>query len=207
MGHRSSGVMEGWQADADGKHYGINTVEFTDAWVQRFAEHVGTFRQKGDVVVASVHWGVNWSWEIPQEQQEFARKLVDVADVDIVHGHSSHHFKGIELYKGRLLMYGAGDILTDYEGIKEGTTQLGDEVGARGDLGFMYFVDYDAFKRRVDGLTLKPTLLRHLRIELPTETDVQLALQTIQRECEKFGLKVQLDEGNQTGHHFVICGL
>ncbi len=42
---------------------------------------------------------------------------MDEAAVDIVHGHSSHHPKGIEAYKGKPILYGCGDFLSDYEGI------------------------------------------------------------------------------------------
>jgi len=54
--------------------------------------------------------------------------------VAVVHGHSSHHVKAIEVFKGRLILYGCGDFLTDYEGIS------GYEM-FRGDLGLMYLVD------------------------------------------------------------------
>ena len=50
----------------------------------------------GDVVVVSIHWGGNWGYEISKAQCEFARTLIDLG-VDIVHGHSSHHVKGIEV--------------------------------------------------------------------------------------------------------------
>jgi poly-gamma-glutamate synthesis protein (capsule biosynthesis protein) len=50
----------------------------------------------GDVVIASIHWGSNWGYEIPHAQIEFAHELVDRAHVDVIHGHSSHHVKGIE---------------------------------------------------------------------------------------------------------------
>lgn len=42
------------------------------------------------------------------------------AGVDVVHGHSSHHLKGAELYRGRLVAYGCGDLISDYEGIRVG---------------------------------------------------------------------------------------
>ena len=32
-------------------------------------------------------------------------------------GHSSHHVKGIEVYKNKFIAYGLGDFLNDYEGI------------------------------------------------------------------------------------------
>ncbi len=51
----------------------------------------------GDIVVVSVHWGGNWGFEIPREERAFAHALVDAGGADIVHGHSSHHVKGIEV--------------------------------------------------------------------------------------------------------------
>ena len=43
--------------------------------------------------------------------------LIEEAGVPVVHGHSSHHPKAIEVYEGRLILYGCGDFLNDYEGI------------------------------------------------------------------------------------------
>ena len=40
------------------------------------------------------------------------------AGVDVVHCHSSHHAKGAEVYRGKLVLYGAGDLISDYEGIE-----------------------------------------------------------------------------------------
>ena len=61
----------------------------------------------------------------------FAHWLVD-GGVDIVHGHSSHHPRPIEVYRDRLILYGCGDFIDDYEGI-EGYEQY------RDDLVLMYF--------------------------------------------------------------------
>jgi Bacterial capsule synthesis protein PGA_cap len=35
----------------------------------------------------------------------------------VVHGHSSHHPKGVEVYRQMRILYGCGDFLNDYEGI------------------------------------------------------------------------------------------
>jgi poly-gamma-glutamate capsule biosynthesis protein CapA/YwtB (metallophosphatase superfamily) len=40
------------------------------------------------------------------------------AGADVVAGHSSHHMKGFEVYKGKLVVYGLGDLISDYEGIR-----------------------------------------------------------------------------------------
>src|SRR5690606_24185118 len=86
-----------------------------------------------DVVVVSVHWGGNWGYAIPPAERAFAHALIDSGSVDVVHGHSSHHAKGIEVYRGKPILYGCGDFLNDYEGIS------GHER-YRGDLSLMYFV-------------------------------------------------------------------
>jgi poly-gamma-glutamate capsule biosynthesis protein CapA/YwtB (metallophosphatase superfamily) len=52
------------------------------------------------------------------------------------HGHSSHHTKAIEIYRSRLILYGCGDFLNDYEGI-------GGYEEFRDDLALMYFPDMD----------------------------------------------------------------
>jgi len=51
--------------------------------------------------------------------------------VDIVHGHSSHHVKGIEVHRGKLILYGCGDFIDDYEGIKGYEAFRDDLVPAR----------------------------------------------------------------------------
>lgn len=61
-----------------------------------------------DIVVASIHWGRNWGYEVPPAQRRFARWLLD-GGVDIVHGHSSHHVRPIELYRDKLILYGCGN--------------------------------------------------------------------------------------------------
>mgnify|MGYP001558666949 CR=1 FL=1 len=45
-----------------------------------------------------------------------------VSGIDIVHGHSSHHLRRIEVYRGKLVLYGCGDFLDDYEGISRGVS-------------------------------------------------------------------------------------
>ena len=71
-----------------------------------------------DLVVASLHWGPNWEVRPSDTQQRFARWLVD-RGVDVVHGHSAHVVQGVEVYRGRPIVYDAGDFVDDYA-VKEG---------------------------------------------------------------------------------------
>ena len=81
------------------------------------AARIVPLRQAGDVVVASIHWGGNWGYAVPASHRAFAHGLIDVAGVDVIHGHSSHHPMGLEVYRGRPVFYGCGDLVNDYEGI------------------------------------------------------------------------------------------
>ncbi|MFC7196051.1 CapA family protein [Halosimplex aquaticum] len=66
-----------------------------------------------DLVVASLHWGPNWEVRPSGTQRRFARWLID-AGVDVVHGHSAHVIQGIEVYRGRPIVYDIGDYVDDY---------------------------------------------------------------------------------------------
>jgi hypothetical protein len=66
-----------------------------------------------DITVVSLHWGSNYQWIPSQKFQHFAHDLMDLG-VDIIHGHSSHHIQGIEIYKGKPIFYGLGDFIDDY---------------------------------------------------------------------------------------------
>src|SRR5579883_837010 len=87
-------------------------------------------------------------------KRDFAHDLIDLAGVDIVHGHSSHHAKAIEVYRGKLILYGCGDFLNDYEGIS------GDEV-YRGDLVLMYLPTVEAASGRLLGLIMVPFRIKN----------------------------------------------
>ncbi|KAI9723116.1 MAG: hypothetical protein M1828_004364 [Chrysothrix sp. TS-e1954] len=64
--------------------------------------------------IFSIHWGPNYSWQPDDDIRSLAHYLIDECDVDIIHGHSSHHLQGVEAYKGKLIMYGCGDFVDDY---------------------------------------------------------------------------------------------
>ena len=71
-----------------------------------------------DVIIVSLHWGPNWETHPSSDQREFARWVIDQG-VDIIHGHSAHVLQGVEVYRGRPIIYDAGEFVDDYA-IKEG---------------------------------------------------------------------------------------
>lgn len=75
-------------------------------------EDVVKLRNEVDLVAVSLHWGIEESFKIPPEQVEFAHNLIDNG-VDIILGHHPHQFQGMEVYKGKPIIYSMGNFLFD----------------------------------------------------------------------------------------------
>ena len=153
----SSGVPPGWAAAA-----GLSGIAWVPepsvATARRLAATIRLERRVGDLVVVSVHWGGNWGLDVPPAHRDFAHALVDEGAADVVHGHSSHHPLPLEVYQGRLILYGCGDLINDYEGI----TPHG---SLRADVGCLYFVSLDVRNGALQALEIVPLRLRRLRLE------------------------------------------
>jgi poly-gamma-glutamate synthesis protein (capsule biosynthesis protein) len=172
-GAMSSGIPLAWSA-RDGQP-GLNVLtDLSVGTARRVAATIVEQRRPNDVVVVSIHWGDNWGYGVPREQRDFARTLIDSANVDVVHGHSSHHAKGIEAYRGRLILYGCGDFLNDYEGIS------GHER-YRGDLSVMYIVTINP-ARGVSTLRMVPLRMRRFSLEPASRADAEWLKATLERE-------------------------
>ncbi|MGW1378380.1 CapA family protein [Streptomyces sp. NPDC002446] len=115
FGMPSSGIPRSWAADEE--RSGVAYVAGpSEAAAHEWAVRVQQAKRPGDIVVASIHWGPNWSYGVSRAETAFAHTLLD-GGVDILHGHSAHHPRGLEVYRGKLMIHGCGDFIDDYEGI------------------------------------------------------------------------------------------
>jgi len=178
----TSGTPRNWAAASGAA--GVNLLsDLSDATVHRITDRIIRDRRPGDVVVVSIHWGPNWGYEVSDAQRRFAHTLIDNAGVSIVHGHSSHHAKAIEVYQNRLILYGCGDFLNDYEGIR------GYE-DYRDDLAVMYFVDIAVTSGTVSGIELIPLCIKQFQLVPASASDTDWIQQTLDRESRHFGTSV-----------------
>ena len=193
LGEATSGIPGCWAATIDKP--GVNLLrDLSSDRVQEMARQVQAVKREGDLVIASIHWGGNWGYSVSPEQIAFARQLVDEAGVDIVHGHSSHHPKGIEVYRDKPIIYGCGDFLNDYEGIR------GYEA-FRSDLVLMIFVMMEPRAGKLGRLEIAPMQIKCFRAHHVTRDDAQWLTDLLNRESGQFGVRVELrDDTTLTLH-------
>jgi len=189
FGAVTSGIPRSWAAATDIP--GVNLLtRLSEADARHAAEYIVGIKKPGDLVVVSLHWGSNWGYQVPADQRLFAHTLIDQADVSIIHGHSSHHAKAIEIYHKRLILYGCGDFLNDYEGIR-GYEEY------RSDLSLMYFADIEPTTGNLAALEMIPLQIRNFQLKYPQRQDIEWMQRTLQRQCLRFGAGMVLNPGGR----------
>ncbi len=183
-GSESSGVPPSWRATATKP--GIAVInDYSDRTVRTIQDSIETYKQPGDIAVISIHWGGNWGYEIPEARIRFARKLIRDARVDLIHGHSCHHVQGCEVYQNKLILYGCGDFIDDYEGI-------GGYQRYRADVGLMYFASLDVATGKLLTLQMVPTQINRFKVNRAQELESAWLQKTLNREGHAFGTRVEL---------------
>jgi len=188
VGSPTSGIPYSWAASKC--KAGVNVItDLSQKRIEQLAELILHSKRQGDLIVVSIHCGGNWGYSVPNEQRAFAQQLIDRAGVDVIHGHSSHHPKGLEIYRGKPIIYGCGDFLNDYEGIS------GHEA-YRGKLGLMYFVSFDPDNGNLIRLELTPTRIKGFRVEYASNEESRWLMEMLNREGKNFGTEVVLNRNN-----------
>lgn len=75
---------------------------------QAVRQDVGALKHQADVIVATFHWGKNYSPQIDAKQTSFARLAID-SGAHAVIGHHPHIPQPVALYKGRPIVYSVGN--------------------------------------------------------------------------------------------------
>jgi poly-gamma-glutamate synthesis protein (capsule biosynthesis protein) len=189
LGIHNSGIPKTWEVSENnpGVHY---LDDLSLSHIDCIANRIQSLKQPMDVVILSIHWGANWGYDIANEYREFARSLIDKANVDIVYGHSSHHFKGLEYYHGKLILYGCGDFINDYEGIQ------GHE-SFRSNLVLMYFPRLNLKDGTLLSLEIYPLKLKNFCLQAPSKEEVEWVLFILNRESNHFGAEFYYHQDSQ----------
>jgi poly-gamma-glutamate synthesis protein (capsule biosynthesis protein) len=95
--------------------------------------------------------------------------------------------KAIEVFKERLILYGCGDFVTDYEGIS------GYEM-FRGDLALMYLIELDPVCAELTAARLVPMRMRRFRLERASVADSEWLCNRLNELGEPFKTGARLDK-------------
>jgi poly-gamma-glutamate synthesis protein (capsule biosynthesis protein) len=182
----SAGVPQSWAAAAGP---GVNFLpDLSERTLANVSDCARAAKSDGDIMIASLHWGGNWGYAIPSAERAFAHGLIDRGGFDIVHGHSSHHPKAIEIHERRLILYGCGDFINDYEGIS-GYEHY------RSDLSMLYFATVSP-SGAIDALDMIPFQVRKFRLDRASPSDAHWLHGRLERETSRFGAHVMLNPGD-----------
>jgi poly-gamma-glutamate capsule biosynthesis protein CapA/YwtB (metallophosphatase superfamily) len=175
----------GWEAGAGRPGIFYAPIEPADPRARMVLEIVSRGKPASDFLIVSAHWGPNWGYAPPREHVEFARALID-AGADIVFGHSSHVFRGIEFYRGRAIVYGAGDFVDDY---------MVDEI-ERNDQGFVYVVEVEGgIQAR---LRLYPTVIGNCQACHAGGHEERAIAAKMRKLCGPFGTRALWDPASRS---------
>ncbi len=75
-------------------------------------EDILKVRTHADLVLVSMHWGVEYHTTPTPEQIRLGRSIID-AGADMLIGHHPHVLQGVEIYHGKIIAYSLGNFLFD----------------------------------------------------------------------------------------------
>ncbi len=168
----------GWVASDESP--GTNYVRVGDT--ARIRECVNEVRDRVDYLILSIHWGPNMRQRPSSGFVEFAHKIID-SGVDIIHGHSAHIFQGIEIYRGKVIMYDTGDFVDDY---------MVDPI-LRNDRSFLFLITLD--RHTIRKITLIPVLISNMQVNLSTGADYRETIDRMKRLSRELGTELKENKG------------
>jgi len=180
----SAGVLPSWAANP--ANPGVAFLpELSEEEVGRIKTNIERWSGPNDIIIVSLHWGDNWGYDVAPEQVDFAHALIDRAGVDLIYGHSSHHPRPLEVYRDRLILYGCGDFLNDYEGI-------GGRKRFRPELTLMYFPLLDEKEGSLISCEMVPVRIRKFRLQRADRDETRWLSNTLSRESARFGTRIDV---------------
>lgn len=156
-------------------------IDLEDTRAKHLIHQIQEAKKNADFLIVSAHWGPNWGYRPEPQHILFAKALID-AGADIIFGHSAHVFQGIEIYKGKPILYSTGNFIDDY---------AVDEI-ERNDQSFIFGVN--TRKERiglfvVENIKLYPIVIRNMQARKAQEPELKEIVFKMIELCDEFGTK------------------
>jgi poly-gamma-glutamate synthesis protein (capsule biosynthesis protein) len=107
-----------------------------------------------------------------------ARQLVDMG-VDIFWGHSNHTPQGLEIYKGKPILYSTGDFVDDYAV----------DPRERNDLSFLFLVE--TRYRKIVKVRLYSVAIENFRVRRARGSEISFLQKTMKENCAAFTTNIE----------------
>lgn len=147
--------------------------------LERVEEAVARARAEGaGTVVFSNHWGPNMVERPPERFRRFARAVID-RGADVYYGHSAHVFQGVEVYRGRPILYDTGDFVDDYAV----------DPRLRNDRSFLFRVEVG--EEGLRGLELFPVRLPYARVRRAAGEEAEAIMERMERLSAEMGTRFE----------------
>lgn len=115
----ANGIRIGYLAYADPrpkyaypKAFRALTVRPARGDIETIGHDIAQLKPEADIIVVSMHWGVEFALEPNADQQKLGRAIID-AGAQIVAGHHPHVQQEPEAYHGGLILYSLGSFIAD----------------------------------------------------------------------------------------------
>lgn len=141
--------------------------------------------RKADLSILSLHWGPNMVTAPSAHFREFAHAAID-AGFDLIHGHSAHLFHGVEIYRGRPILYDTGDFIDDYR----------TDERLRNDWSFIFLVDVT--HAEIERVRLVPVRLEYGRVDLAKGDEAEAICRRMIERSVTLGTHVTAVDGTLT---------
>jgi poly-gamma-glutamate synthesis protein (capsule biosynthesis protein) len=141
-----------------------------------------------DTVVFSNHWGPNMVQRPSTLFRRFARAVMD-RGADVYYGHSAHVFQGVELYRGKPILYDTGDFIDDYAVHPK----------LRNDRSFLFKISLEGSEFR--RLELVPVTLPYARAQLAKGSERETILDRMEHLSGEMGTAFVRREGRLVLEH------
>ena len=117
-----------------------------------FMETIRKAKENADFVLAYVHWGTEYSYELEEVQLTTGKEYLD-AGADVVIGAHSHCLQGMEYYDGKPIIYSLGNFWFNAKTLDSMLLDLhfyGDDEGGRVDVKVIPAIQSECYTRIVN---------------------------------------------------------
>jgi poly-gamma-glutamate synthesis protein (capsule biosynthesis protein) len=171
---------------AAGEHNaGIHVLPEIGTWesIEMMGTVIGDARPGADVLICSLHWGPNMRAAPTKTFRAFAHAAID-AGADVLFGHSAHVVQGVEIYRGKVILYDTGDFVDDYA--------VDDRL--RNDLSALFLLKFvDGW---IDSVELVPVEIDRCQVNHASGPARDWFADRFASLCELFGTRV-IDTGDR----------